>query len=486
MRVLVTGASGYIGGRLVPKLLDARHSVRCITRETKQLQARFGSDIEIVQGDIFDAASLARSLENIDVAYYLIHSMARRNSDFAAVDRRAAQLFADAACKAGLKRIIYLGGLGDDSTQLSEHLRSRQEVGDVLRSSTVPVTELRAAVIVGSGSASFEMIRDLTERLPVMIAPRWVNTRCQPIWVNDVLGYLCECLERPETAGKIYEIGGRDILSYRQMMMRYAEIRKIRRGMVVIPFLTPRLSSYWVHLVTPLPSSLARALIDGLSNEVIVHNPAALRDFSIDPIGYEEAVLRALDRRNTDGPETTWFDAIDITTLPGEFSGVTEGMLIDRRERKTTASRQALYDVFSGLGGKRGWLYADSLWEIRGIIDWLLGGIGTRRGRRSATRLRLGDAVDFWRVEALEPGRLLRLRAEMRLPGNGWLQFEALDGEQGAVLRQTAFFEPRGLAGYLYWYSVTPFHELIFGHMAVEIAKAAENHTPLEIPPLSL
>ena len=471
----MTGASGYIGGRLVPRLLARGHSLRLLTRQPKALTARF-PQCEIVAGDVSDGVVLGRALDGIDAAYYLIHSMRTNRRDFADRDRATAQAFARAAQAAGVGRIIYLGGLGDERADLSEHLRSRQEVGQILASTGVPVTEFRAAVIVGSGSVSFEMIRYLTERLPAMVAPRWVKTRCQPIAIRDVLSYLTNTLDLPNTAGRIYEIGGADVLSYREMMFTYARIRGLRRFMLVVPVLTPRLSSYWVHLVTPIPAYIARNLIDSLHNEVVVHDESARRDFAIEPMGYADAVQRALNRYTPAGPETTWFDAPDIAALPGEFAGLTQGMLIDRRERRSGATPMALFAVFSGLGGTRGWLYADWLWELRGAIDGLMGGIGRRRGRRSQTELRVGDALDFWRVEAYEPNHLLRLRAEMKVPGHAWLQFEALPARDGtgSALRQTAFFEPRGIFGYLYWYAVAPLHTLIFGKMATRIAQLAE------------
>jgi hypothetical protein len=340
----------------------------------------------------------------------------------------------------------------------------------------VPVTEFRAAMIVGAGSASFEMLRYLTERLPVMIAPKWVDTPCQPIAVRDVLAYLTAEAARDASGDARFEIGGADVLSYQQMMLRYAAIRGLTRRLIVVPFFTPRLSSAWVHLVTPIPASIARPLIDGLHNPVVVRDDAARRTFgAIVPIGYDEAVRRALDRYSSSGPETTWFDAYDVRKLPGDFAGSTQGMLIDRRQVEAAASPASLFAVFTSLGGERGWLYADFLWELRGLLDRLVGGIGTRRGRRSSTELRSGDALDFWRVEAYERDRLLRLRAEMRLPGYAWLQFEALPREGGGSrLRQTAFFEPRGLFGYAYWFSVLPFHALIFGNMSRRIAEEAE------------
>jgi uncharacterized protein YbjT (DUF2867 family) len=474
MRILVTGATGYIGGRLVPLLLADGQTVRCLARDPERLADRFPG-AEIVHGDVFDAATIRAALDGVDVAYYLVHSMAKSKS-FAHRDREAARIFAEAAKDAGTKRIIFLGGLGSASDdQLSPHLRSRHETGEVLRSTGVPVTEFRAAMIVGSGSASFEMMRALTEKLPVMIVPKWVRTRSQPIAIRNVLGYLVEALHRPESAGRIFEIGGADVLAYRDMMLRYAKIRGLRRTLIGVPFFSPRISSYWVHFVTPIPANIARPLIDGLRNEVIVRDDDARKVFSIEPMGYDEAVTRALDRYTTTGPETTWFGAYDLRKLPGNFMGLTEGMVIDRREVKSTASPAALFRVFTSLGGKRGWLYADFLWELRGIMDRMVGGIGTRRGRRSATDLRLGDAVDFWRVEAYAPDRLLRLRAEMKLPGYAWLQFETEpcpDG--GSYLRQTAFFEPRGTFGYLYWYGVLPFHGPIFSNMIRNIAKLAE------------
>ncbi len=482
MNVLVTGATGYIGGRLVPKLLERGHRVRCIARDAGRLDGRF-ADAEIVTGDVFDRASLDAAFAGIDVAYYLVHSMSKETRDFSASDRKAAEIFGDAARAAGVKRIVFLGGLGVDGNALSKHLRSRHEVGDVLRRSGVPTTEFRAAIIVGSGSVSFEMLRYLTDRLPVMIAPKWVETFCQPIAVRDVVSYLVRELDIERTESVVREIGGSSVLTYKQMMLHYARVRGLQlRKIYVVPVLTPRLSSAWVHLVTPIPSSLARPLVEGLMNEVTVRDNVARREFpDIVPISYDDAVQKALDRYSmAGGPESTWFDAFDAATLPGKFMGVTEGMLVDRRERRTSASPGAVARVFSGLGGKRGWLYADVLWEIRGIMDRMVGGIGTRRGRRAADDLRVGDAIDFWRVEAYEPGKMMRLRAEMKLPGLAWLQFEVSEEAGGSRLRQTAFYEPHGFIGLMYWYSVVPFHGLIFENMARRIVEIAEQAAPAQ------
>jgi uncharacterized protein YbjT (DUF2867 family) len=473
MRVLVTGASGYIGGRLVPRLRKRGYDVRCFSRAAGRLHGRFDDGVEIVEGDVANEAALTRAMQGCDAAFYLIHSMGSTR-DFADADRDAARGFGAAARAAGVASIVYLGGLGNDRDALSTHLRSRHEVGDVLRASGVPVIEFRAALIIGSGSISFEMMRYLTERLPVMIAPRWVVTRCQPIGISDVLSYLIAALELPTNETRIYEIGGADVLTYRDMMLRYAAIRNLRRRIIIVPFFTPQLSSYWVHLFTPISARLAQPLIRGLYNEVVVRTQAAARDFpQIAPNGFDEAVKSALDR--SAGAETAWFDAFDLRAVPSDFAGVKEGMLIDMRVRNVHAPADRVAAVFSSLGGRRGWLCANALWELRGWLDRIVGGVGLRRGRRSASELRLGDAVDFWRVEAYEPGHLLRLRAEMKLPGRAWLQFEAeQDASGGATLRQTAFFEPRGLFGFLYWYGVALFHEWVFGRMATRIAHEAE------------
>jgi uncharacterized protein YbjT (DUF2867 family) len=475
VRILVTGATGYIGGLIVPALVSAGHNVRCVARLPERLAGRFDG-VDVVRGDVFDGDSMRAAMDGIEIAYYLIHSMATDRRDFSQSDRAAAATFGDAARDAGVKRIVFLGGLGEDGAALSKHLRSRHEVGDILRRSGVLVTEFRAAIIVGSGSISFEMIRYLTERLPVMVAPKWVSTRCQPIATYDVIRYLVAAADRPESESTIYEIGGADVLTYREMMMRYASTRGLSRYMLVVPLLTPRLSSYWIHLVTPIPASIARPLVEGLTNEVIVTNDAARRAFpDIVPMGYAQALRLALDRSLPTEPATTWFDAYDVRTLPGEFTGLTQGMLIDRRERQTRATPANVSAIYSSLGGKRGWLTGDFLWQLRGTMDRLVGGIGTRRGRRSATELRVGDAVDFWRVEEYRPPSLLRFRAEMKLPGIAWLQFESTANDGGGTtLRQTAFFEPRGLLGYLYWYMVLPFHEFVFGNMARRIVEEAE------------
>ncbi|MFY9710825.1 MAG: SDR family oxidoreductase [Candidatus Cybelea sp.] len=473
MRVLVTGSTGYIGGRLVPRLRDAGLEVRCLARAVGRLRGRFGERVEIVEGNLDDAASLVTALKGCDVAYYLVHSMAA-TADYAEVDRKTARQFGAGAREAGVKAIVYLGGLGEDGDSLSAHLRSRHEVGGMLRGSGVPVIEFRAAQIIGSGSISFEMMRYLTERLPVMIAPRWVTTRCQPVGIRDVLAYLIAALSVPRE-NRIYEIGGRDVLTYREMMLRYAAIRGLKRWIVVVPFFSPTLSSYWVHLITPVPAKLAQPLIKGLYNEVVVRDSATARDFpQIAPMGFDDAVRLAFDRSRSADRETTWFDAFSARAPHGDFAGLQEGMLIDRRVGEATASPARVAAIFSSLGGKRGWFGSQQLWRIRGWMDRWVGGVGLRLGRRSANDLRVGDAVDFWRVEAYEPGHLLRLRAEMRLPGRAWLQFEAEPrAGNGSTFVQTAFFEPRGLGGYLYWYSVAPFHAAIFGNMAKRIIEEA-------------
>jgi uncharacterized protein YbjT (DUF2867 family) len=486
VRILVTGATGYIGGRLVPRLLERGHEVRCFARSAQRLRGRFEGPVEIVEGDVGDFAAAAAALDGCAAAYYLVHSMGS-TAAFADVDRHGAATFGSAAKQTGLERIVYLGGLGSERDELSPHLRSRQEVGNVLRESGVPIVEFRAAMIIGSGSISFEMMRYLTERLPVMIAPRWVTTKCQPIGITDVLAYLVAALELPPRNGT-YDIGGADVMTYREMMLAYAAIRGLERRIVVVPFFTPRLSSYWVHLITPIPSRLAQPLILGIGNEVVVRDRAATTDFpQIAPIGFSQAVRLALNRFQSDGIKTTWFDAFNGRTPPRDFAGGDEGMLIDRRVRRTRARPEHIAAVFSTLGGERGWLAGNLLWRLRGSLDRIAGGVGLRRGRRSRLQLRVGDAVDFWRVEAFEPGRMLRLRAEMKLPGRAWLEFDTKsDGARGTIFSQTAFFEPRGVSGYAYWYAVAIFHAAIFARMAREIVRVAERLGESDAPAAKL
>lgn len=482
--ILVTGATGYVGGRLVVRLLEAGHRVRVLVRDPERLAGRAWSDrVEVARGDVLDAPSLPPAFAGIRDAYYLIHSMAG-SPDFPERDRVAARQFGEAARDADLRQILYLGGLGEASPGLSRHLRSRHETGEALREAGVPVTEFRAGVIVGSGSLSFEMIRELTERVPVMVCPRWVYTKTQPIAIRDVLAYLVAALESAAARGRIVEIGGADVLTYGEMMLGYARQRGLRRWLVPVPVLTPRLSSYWVHWVTPVPASIARPLIEGLRNEAVVRTGAAGELFpEIRPVGYDEAVGRAVRRLDSGPLESRWSDSLASSRgdrVPVSLSHE-EGMIRERRERVANAPAARLFDVFSGLGGRRGWLAWNLAWRLRGTLDRLVGGVGLRRGRRDPDRLRVGDAVDFWRVEAVEPGRLLRLRAEMKVPGRAWLQFESIaegpaDGEPPASrLVQTAFFAPKGLAGLLYWYLLYPVHAMIFDRLAERIAEHAES-----------
>ncbi|MFP5379581.1 MAG: SDR family oxidoreductase, partial [Vicinamibacteria bacterium] len=464
--------------RLVPRLLARGHAVRCLARDPQRLQGRtWLAGVEVAAGDVMDPATLGPALAGIDVAYYLVHAMGG-GADFHARDLAAARAFGDAARAAGVGRIIYLGGLGDPSSDLSEHLRSRHATGDALRASGVPVTEFRAAVIVGSGSLSFEMIRYLTERVPVMICPSWVFTRIQPIAVRNVLDYLVAALDTPASAGRVVEIGGADVVTYGGMMTRYARVRGLRRWLVSVPVLTPRLSSYWVHLVTPIPASIARPLIDGLRNEVVVRDDAARALFpDISPLSYAEAVGAALAKLDAGAVETAWSDA--LATTQGDVPPVTlttsEGMVIEHRQRKVEAPAHAVFRAFTSLGGDTGWLAMNWAWQLRGLLDRLVGGVGMRRGRRHPQEVRVGDALDFWRVEAVDPDALMRLRAEMKVPGRAWLQFQAVSQPDGqTLLTQTAFFAPKGLAGWLYWYALYPIHGLVFGGMIARLAERAQ------------
>ena len=476
--VLVTGPTGYIGGRLVPRLLEAGFPVRCLARDAVRLHDRpWREQVEVIQGDVLRPETLTAAMRDVTAAYYLVHSLGA-GSDFSERDVQAARNFGAAAKRAAVARIIYLGGLGDPATTLSAHLRSRHETGDALVESGVPVTEFRAGVIVGSGSISFEMIRYLTERVPIMICPRWVFTRIQPIAIRNVLDYLTAALQVPASSGRTIEIGGADVITYGEMLTFYAEVRGLRRWLVPVPVLTPKLSSYWVHLVTPIPASIARPLVVGSRNEIIVRDDLARRLFpSIAPLDYRIAVKLALEKLQAREVETTWSDS--LATSQHDLAPVTltthEGMIIEHRQIAVDAPADAIFRAFTGLGGARGWLYMNWAWRLRGAIDRLFGGVGLRRGGRDAAAVRVGEAFDFWRVEAIDPGRMMRLGAEMKMPGQAWLQFEVKTHghESRPLLAQTAFFAPKGLLGLIYWYALYPVHALIFRGMIRKLSEIA-------------
>ena len=480
--ILVTGATGYVGGRLVPRLLAEGVTVRVLVRHPSQLQGRLWLEhVEVVQGDALNPERLSAAMRGMDAAYYLIHGMSG-GADFQQRDLSVARNFGQAARVAGLQRIVYLGALGGDyEHDLSEHLRSRHEVGKVLAGSGVPVVEFRAAVIVGSRSASFEMMRYPVEGLPILFCPPWVVTHIQPISVRDVQDYLIASLSLPnEQVGvhRIIEIGGPDVLTYLDMLHGYADARGLRRVMIIVPFLRPPIYATFLHWVTPIPRPLALALIEGMRNEVVVHDDSALRLFpNIHPRDFHTSLERALARIAADEVETTWSDAQVSATgdaVPVTFT-MREGLLLEERQRQTSASPETIYRIFTGLGGRRGWLHANWIWLARGIIDNLVGGVGFRRGRRHPNELRVGDALDFWRVEALEPGRLMRLRAEMKVPGLAWLQFEIVpQTAHRNLLIQTAFFEPKGLPGLMYWYLLYPIHGWMFSKLIAKVVIKAE------------
>ncbi len=487
MKILVMGATGYIGGRLVPSLIEAGHEVRCLTRDPGRLQdVVWAPRAEIVAGDALDQASLETAMEGISTVYYLVHSIGT-GSRFAESDRLAAENTGRAAVAAGVGRVIYLGGLVPQGEHLSPHLASRAEVGEILLGSGVPTVVLQAGVILGSGSASFEMLRYLTERLPIMVTPKWVHSLVQPIAVRDVLAYLIGALDLPSDTNRRFDIGGPDVLSYRDMMQRYAAVAGIRRRVIIpVPVLSPWLSSQWVNVVTPVPKAIAQPLIESLRNNVVVTEQDIAQHMDLDLCPFDEAVRLSLQQIRDADVATRWSGA----TWPGapsdplptdpEWSGGT--VYRDERSVPVERSPEEVWSAVEGIGGERGWYSFGLAWTVRGFLDRLIGGVGLRRGRRHPDLLAVGDAVDFWRVEALERGRLLRLRAEMRLPGEAWLEFRLAADDHHTVLHQRAVFVPRGLAGHAYWWVISPLHNIVFGSMIRNLARAAKPEAPSGSP----
>ena len=478
-KILLTGASGYVGGRLLSLLEQREYNVRCLSRRPEEFRSKVGPETEVARGDAMDKDSLVAALSDIDTAFYLIHSMGA-NKDFESLDRQAATNFAAAASEAGVRRIIYLGGLGTSDQDLSKHLRSRHETGDVLRESDAEVIELRASIVIGSGSLSFELVRSLVERLPMMICPRWVSVQAQPIAIEDILEYLAAAIELPQSGSRIYEVGGPDQVSYGEIMTEYARQRGLRRLMIPVPVLTPRLSSLWLGLVTPVYARIGRKLVESLRNPTLVHDHSAEKDFSIRPRGLQAAIARALANEDRDFAQTRWSDAISSSGKQKTYGGVRFGSrLVDSRTARVRVPPSDAFAAIRRIGGETGWYYGNWLWRLRGFLDLLVGGVGVRRGRRDRDEVRVADGLDFWRVQKYQPKQLLRLQAEMKVPGRAWLEFEVTGDDEGSTIRQTALFDPVGLFGLAYWYALYPLHELVFAGMLRNIARAAETSTGL-------
>jgi uncharacterized protein YbjT (DUF2867 family) len=480
--ILVTGATGYVGGRLIPRLLEKGYYVRALSRSIEKMQSRPWADhprVSLVAADVTDPKGLHEAVAGCELAYYLVHSMLPGQADFAATDRLAAQNMLAACTAADGKRIIYLSGLGKSEDDLSHHLRSRTEVGEILRQGNIPVTILRAAIIIGSGSASFEILRYLVDRLPVMITPKWLKTPCQPIAIRNVIDYLIGCLEHEETTGQTYDIGGPEVLNYHELMKIYADEAGLNKRLVMpVPVLTPRLSSYWIHLVTPVHAAIARPLAEGLKNPVVCTDHRIEQIIPQELISCREAIRRAFFKLKQNIISSHWTDAGQIPPMglpyPGDPKWAGGTLYRDQRSRWVNSSPEKLWEVIARIGGKTGWYHAHFLWRLRGFLDRMLGGVGQRRSRRDDLQLRPGDAVDSWRVLDVQPEKSLILSAEMKLPGQALLEFKIEPDGGRCRLQQTALFRPNGLAGIVYWYAVWLLHHYVFAGMIRKIARIAE------------
>ncbi len=476
--ILLTGATGYVGGRLLKCLVSKGHRVRCLVRRPESIRSRYGNRVDLVQGDLICSDSVATAFHDIKCAYYLVHSMSG-SRNFVENERTCAQRFAEAAREAGVERIVYLGGILDDQISLSDHLSTRKEVGDILRErSGAVVLEFRASIIIGSGSISFELVRSLVEKLPIMITPKWVSTKAQPISIRNVLSYLVQALDHDVDKSATYEIGGSDQVSYLDIMKEYARQRGLRRIMLPVPVITPYLSSLWLGLVTPIYARIGRHLIESIRHPTIVKDEAARHLFNIQPMTLKEAIAEAIHAEDKEIVETKWSDAVSSSGNSSKVDSLRFGRrIIDCRQIQSGLPINDVFGPIRLIGGKRGWYYANWIWRLRGLIDLIFGGVGLRRGRRDAHDLHVGDTLDWWRVEAFENNKHLLLAAEMKLPGRAWLEFAVERKGEATILTQTAIFDPRGILGLLYWYGLYPIHRIIFCGMLQGIMKKAGQET---------
>lgn len=475
MKILLTGANGYIGTRLLPLLLEEGHRVVCMVRDERRFAAKsdLSEEVEIISGDLLKSESLNEIPSDIDAAYYLVHSMSSSDSGFADMERQSSENFSNAIKKTNCKQIIYLTGIANDE-HLSKHLGSRLAVEEELKSSGIVCTILRAAIIIGSGSASFEIIRDLTEKIPVMVAPKWVKTKCQPIGIRDVLGYLIGVLHNDKAFNQTFDIGGPDILTYKNMLLDYANERGLKRWIITVPVLTPRLSSLWLNLITPVPYSLARSLVDSMKNEVVCKDDSIKNVVPRKCLTYAEALHLAFEKIDQNSIVSSWKDALNRGYLHTDFMDQIKvpqnGTLQYKVKMPFERKAEEVFENIWSIGGSRGWYFMDWLWQLRGLLDKIFGGVGTRRGRTSNIDLQAGDVLDFWRVLLADrKNKRLLLYAEMKVPGEAWLELKLVEFHGQAFLSQIATFRPKGLWGRIYWYAMWPFHIVLFKGMAKEI-----------------